>query len=546
MKPALTVGDYLIERLYAHGVRHVFGIPGDYVLSFYERLSKSKLRLICTCDEQGAGFAADAYARVRGLGAVCVTYCVGGLKVANTTAEAFAEKSPVVVISGAPGMKERKKDPLLHHKVRDFDTQKKVFEQLTIASTVLSDPQTAFQEIDRVLQAALRYKRPVYIELPRDQVFATGSRYHKTPEIYEPSNPRCLREALAEAGQMINRARRPVILADVELHRFGLQDQLLKLVDKTRIPVAATVLGKSVIGEQHPRYLGIYEGAMGREEVRQYVEASDCVIMLGAFMTDINLGIYTAHLDPARSISATSEKLSIRYHTYEDVRFKDFVNGLIRLPLRRRADSKIPRPPAAVKTPPASVSSGKITVEGLFNRLNAFLSDTTTVVADVGDALFGATDLFIRHRTEFISPAYYTSLGFGVPAAVGAQLANPKQRPLVLVGDGAFQMTGMELATVARYQLNPVVVVLNNGGYGTERPMQDGPYNDLWPWQYHRLPEILGAGRGWVVETEAELDRALREAERHTESFCLIDVRLGKFDRSPALNRLVARMAKRV
>src|SRR3954447_19857630 len=168
-KPA-TIGDYLIERLYALGVRHVFGIPGDYVLGFYDSLSKSKLQLVNTCDEQGAGFAADAYARVRGLGVVCITYCVGGLKVANTTAEAFAEKSPVVVISGAPGIKEREKNPLLHHKVREFDTQKKVFEQLTIASTVLSDPQTAFQEIDRVLHACLRFKRPVYIELPRDMV----------------------------------------------------------------------------------------------------------------------------------------------------------------------------------------------------------------------------------------------------------------------------------------------------------------------------------------------------------------------------------------
>src|SRR5687768_198526 len=143
-----TISGYLIQRLYDHGVRHVFGIPGDYVLTFYDLLLKSPLQIVTTCDEQGAGFAADAYARVRGLGVVCVTYCVGGLKVTNTTAEAFAEKSPVVVISGAPGMKEREKNPLLHHKVREFDTQAQVFKHLTVASTVLSDPQTAFQEID--------------------------------------------------------------------------------------------------------------------------------------------------------------------------------------------------------------------------------------------------------------------------------------------------------------------------------------------------------------------------------------------------------------
>src|SRR5256886_2113445 len=217
MKNSPSIGEYLIQRLYAHGVRHVFGIPGDYVLGFYDQLSKSKLRTINTCDEQGAGFAADAYARVRGLGAVCITYCVGGLKVANTTAEAFAEKSPVVVISGAPGMKEREKNPLLHHKVREFDTQKKVFEQLTVASTVLTDPQTAFQEIDRVLHAALRYKRPVYIEIPRDLVNVPGIPHHRAPDIHERSDPRSLRSALDEAEAMINAARQPVILADVEV-----------------------------------------------------------------------------------------------------------------------------------------------------------------------------------------------------------------------------------------------------------------------------------------------------------------------------------------
>jgi indolepyruvate decarboxylase len=416
---------------------------------------------------------------------------------------------------------------------------------LTVASTVLSDPQTAFQEIDRVLHAALRFKRPVYIELPRDLVFVPGIPHYKTPEIHERSDRKSLRAALAEAAEMINSARQPVILADVEIHRFGLQDQVLKLVEQTNIPVAATVLGKSVIGEAHPFYLGIYEGAMGRDDVRQYVESSDCVIMLGTFMTDINLGIYTARLDPARSISATSEKLSIRYHAYEEVRFKDFMRGLIGLSLRRRALGKIPRPTpiTSFKVKPGAVP---VTVKRLFERLNVFLSENTVVVADVGDALFGAADLFIRQRTEFLGPAYYASMGFAVPASVGAQLANPKLRPLVLVGDGAFQMTGMELSTIARYGLNPVVVILNNRGYGTERHMQDGPYNDVWPWHYSRLTEILGAGRGFVVDTEEQLDRALIEAERSTETFCLLDVHLAPLDRSPALDRLASRLAKRL
>jgi TPP-dependent 2-oxoacid decarboxylase len=546
MKKAISIGEYLIQQLHSHGVGHVFGIPGDYVLGFYDQLSKSKLvRVINTCDEQGAGFAADAYARVRGLGAVCVTYCVGGLKVANTTAEAFAEKSPVVVISGAPGMNEREKNPLLHHKVREFDTQKKVFEQLTVASTVLSDPQSAFQEIDRVLHAALRYKRPVYIELPRDMVFMPGIPYHRPREIHEESDAETLHAALAEAESMINKAKKPVLLADVEVHRFGLQNELLKLVRKTNIPVATTVLGKSVIGEQHPFYLGVYEGALGRDDVRRYVESSDCVVMLGAFLTDINLGIYTAQLEPMRTIYANSEKLSIRYHTYENVRFKDFMRGLLKLRLHHRALGKIPTPPpiGAFRAKPGNT---KVTIKRLFQRLNDFLGENTMVIADVGDALFGATDLFIRHRTEFLAPAYYASMGFAVPASIGAQMANPELRPLVLVGDGAFQMTGMELSTSARYGLNPIVILLNNFGYGTERHMQDGAYNDVLLWHYSRLPEMLGSGRGFLVKTEIELDRALEEAKKCDHCFCLLDVQLDPQDRSPALQRLAERLALRV
>lgn len=539
-----NIGDYLIARLEALGVRHVFGIPGDYVLGFYDALQKSRIQIVNTCDEQGAGFAADAYARVRGLGVVCVTYCVGGLKVANTTAEAFAEKSPVVVISGAPGVSERVKNPLLHHKVREFDTQKRVFEQLTIASTVLDDPQTALQEIDRVLHAALLHKRPVYIELPRDLLGVPGVAHHKPLDFREASDPVTLREALAEAVEMLNRAKRPVILADVEVHRFGLQRELLKLVEKSNIPVAATIMGKSVIGENHPSYLGVYEGAMGRESVRRYVEESDCVLMLGAFMTDINLGIFTARLDPARSIASTSEKLSIRYHNFESVRFRDFLRGLLKAPLRRRARPKISRPEP--NAPFGLSTSRKITIRRLFQRLNAFLNDDTVVISDVGDALFGALDLFIHKHTEFLGSAYYASMGFAVPAAVGVQLADAKKRPLVLVGDGAFQMTGMELTTAIRYHLNPIIILLNNAGYGTERHIQDGPYNDLIPWNYHLLPEVLGNGRGFAVKTEEQFDQALRQAENETESFSLIDVRLDPLDRSPALHRLARNLAKRL
>jgi indolepyruvate decarboxylase len=381
--------------------------------------------------------------------------------------------------------------------------------------------------------------------MPRDMVSVPGIAQNRSVGLHEPSDPKALHAALADARAMINHARKPVILADVEIHRFGVQDQVRKLARRTNIPVAATLLGKSVIGERHPFYLGIYEGAMGRDDVRQYVESSDCVIMLGAFMTDINLGIYTARLDPARSIYITSEKLSVRYRTYEDVRFTDFVNGLLEMPLRRRARGRIPHPARLSNFKP-KLGSSALTVKRLFARLNAGLRPDTVVVADVGDAMFGAADLFLPERTDFLGPAYYASMGFAVPAAIGAQLANPKSRPLVLVGDGAFQMTGIELATAARYKLNPIVILLNNRGYGTERHLQEGPYNDVAPWNYSLLPGLFGAGRSFLIETEAQLNRALTEAQRLKDEFCLLEVRLAQLDRSPALDRLAARLSQRL
>ncbi|MEI6351844.1 MAG: thiamine pyrophosphate-binding protein [Verrucomicrobiota bacterium] len=548
MNTSPTVGEYLIDRLQASGVGHVFGIPGDYVLGFYDLLARSALETVTTCDEQGAGFAADGYARLRGLGVVCVTYCVGGLKIANPVAGAFAEKSPVVVISGAPGVSERLRNPLLHHKVRDFETQKRVFDEITVASAVLDDPLTAFAEIDRVLFAAKRFKRPVYIELPRDMVDVRGGKGHTRKELQEPGDSEALKEALEEAVALLNRARKPVILADVEIHRFGLQKLALELIEKSGIPFATTILGKSVLGEQHPLYLGLYEGAMGLETVREYVESSDCVLMLGAFMTDINLGIYTARLDTARAISITSERLSIRYHTFENFGFEEFLKGLVEAAsgsggLRCR-EARLP-PQEALPEFRCDPQS-PLTVARLFHRLNSYLTDETIVVCDVGDALFGATDLRIHRRTEFLGPAYYASMGFAVPAAIGAEMANRALRPLVIVGDGAFQMTGVELSTVVRYGLKPIVLVLNNKGYGTERQMQDGPYNDVLPWHYSRMPELLGAGRGWRAETEGELETALAEAAANTASFSLIDVCLDQSDRSPALGRLASHLAKRL
>lgn len=540
-----TVGDYLIQRLQDYGVRDVFGIPGDYVLAFYTRMEQSPLRLVGCTREDCAGFAADAYARVNGIGAVCVTYCVGGVSLCNSIAGAYAEKSPVVVISGAPGLRERFNNPLLHHRVKDFRTQFEVFRRLCVAATDLTDPTMALREIDRVLEAVVRYRRPGYIELPRDVVSVVPEISHASSRARPASDRGALAEAVAEAVRRISAAKRPAILACVEIHRFGLQEKLLELAEGAGIPITATILGKSVVSEIHPLFVGIYEGAIGREEVTRFVEDSDCLILLGAFMTDMNLGLYTANLDSTKCIYATSEALQISHHHFHGVLLEDFIQGLI--------DAKLKAPPQTLPPRPAPDKfvlrpQEPITIMRLMARLNQTLDESTVVVADVGDALFASSELVIHKQTEFISPAYYTSMGFGVPAALGAMVARPDLRPIVLVGDGAFQMTGMELSTIVRRGLAPIVIVLDNQGYGTERLLHPGDhvFNEIHPWHYHRLPEVLGGGVGYAVRTEADFDLALRCSLAQREQMSLIHVYLDRHDASTALHRLAGRLSSRV
>ena len=547
--PRSTVGKLLIRRLEEAGLKHIFGIPGDYVLGFYDMLIESNLEVIGTCTEIGAGFAADAYARVNGLGAMCVTYCVGGLNALNAVAGAYAEKSPLIVISGAPGLSERKHSSLLHHAVRDYHTQLQIYEKVTIAAEALEDTGSIARQIDESIELCQRYKRPIYFELPRDIVELPCKPVKPWVHDTIKSDKQALQEAVAEAATMLNAARRPVILGGVEIHRFGLQNQLTRLVEGSSIPIASTLLGKSIISEMHPQYLGVYEGGMGEEKIRHAVESADCLLILGAFMTDVNLGIYTARLDESRAINATSERITIKHHHYKDIQLGDFIMDLTRAlsdnqSQRRTAGNRSGVPPR--KTRPFKIQPDKpCSVRRLFERMNEFIDEGNIVICDIGDSLFGAAELTIHRKTEFISPAFYTSMGFAVPAAIGTQVNKKNLRPLVFVGDGAFQMTGMELSTIARYGLNPIVFVLNNKGYTTERFIREGPYNDIHDWAYHLVPQILQKGWGCEVRTEGELEEALLTAHSNINSFSLINIHLDKLDHSRALKRLGGRLGRK-
>lgn len=546
MSQRSTIGSAVIERLHQLGVRHIFGIPGDYVLTLYQLIDQSSIKHIGTTREDCAGFAADAYARINGIGAVCVTYCVGGLNTVNAIACAYAERSPVVLLTGSPGLSERIRMPYMHHMVREFSTQRDVFERMTVAAVSLDDPLTAEREMDRAFAALLRYRRPIYIEIPRDLVHTPlGAPLRPLCLDDGASDPAALDEAIAEVRTMLASAKRPAILAGAEIGRFGLQDHLTRLVERLNVPIASTLLGKSVIREDHPLYIGVYGGLIARDEIQQFVNDSDCLLILGSILSDMEgLDANSPLLTEGRTIHATADRVAIKHHRYDSIRFQDFVQALSTHPFSP-APSRVLPPPMSIETKPVAPGD-PVTLYGLFRHLDSVLDAKTLIVADVGESLFAAADLHVHRRFEFLSPAYYTSMGFAVPAAVGAAFADPAVRPIVLVGDGAFQMTGTELATAVRYGQTPIVIVLNNRGYSTEREILEGPFNDIHDWHYERVCDLVGGGIGMVIKTQQDFQKGLATALADFNHLYVFNVLLDPSDRSPGMVRLAHRLAKRL
>ncbi|BCA53967.1 Pyruvate decarboxylase [Nitrospira sp. KM1] len=546
MSDTASIGSAVIERLHQLGVRHIFGIPGDYVLTLYQLIERSPIQHVGTTREDCAGFAADAYARINGIGAACVTYCVGGLNTVNAIACAYAERSPVVLLTGSPGLSERTKMPYMHHMVREFSTQRDVFERMTVAAVSLDDPLTAEREMDRAFAALLRYRRPIYIEIPRDLVHTPlGTPLRPLCLNDEPSDPAALDEAIEEVRMMLASAKRPAILAGAEIGRFGLQDHLARLVEQLNVPIASTLLGKSIIREDHPLYVGVYGGLIARDEIQQFINDSDCLLILGSILSDMEgLDARSPLILEGRTVHATADRVAIKHHRYDTIRFEDFVRALSTYPFTRFSSRPLPDP-FPIEHKPVE-QEGNVTLYGLFRHLDGVLDARTRIVADVGESLFAAADLHVHRRFEFLSPAYYTSMGFAVPAAVGAAFADPSVRSIVLVGDGAFQMTGTELATAVRYRQFPIVIVLNNRGYSTEREILEGPFNDIHDWHYDRICDVIGGGCGMRIRTQDEFERGLAAALADQNSLYVLNVLLDPADRSPGMVRLAHRLAKRL
>ena len=537
-----TVGEYLAKRLHEAGTHTFFGVVGDYVLGLMDVLLANDLRFIATCNELNAGYAADAYARINGVSMVCVTYNVGGLSLVNAVAGAYAELVPMIVISGAPSTSQQQQQLLLHHTAVDYNLQLDIFEKITVAAVRLSSPNQAARQIDRTIATCLHQRRPVYIEIPSDMV---DEPCPVSEAIDLPPMPRLDRQALSEAvdeaASLLEQAQRPIILAGVELHRYGIAHQLSELLDQTGYPFTTTLLGKSIISEMHPQFIGSYAGRLSEDSIRQRVETSDCILGLGAFMSDLNLGGFTAQLPEERLINANSDKVKIKHHFYQPVSLQAFMAGLTHQLTHKSAQSLDIKPAKDYLSDGFELQpSQALTNARFYQRVNRFLYELggkSIVIAETGDALIATIDLLLYGDTEYIGQALYTSIGYAVPACLGAALAAPDRRPIVLVGDGAFQMTAQAVSTIIRNQLNPIFFLINNDGYTIERAIHEGSYNDIQSWQYHKLPQIFGESWSCEVRTEADLEQALAQAKLNA-SVSFIEVHLDRLDCSVGVQRL--------
>src|SRR6185312_5807058 len=523
-----------------HGAKELFGIPGDFVLPLYKVIEESKILPHYTLSHEPAvGFAADAVARYRsGIGVAVVTYGAGAFNIVNAVAGAYAERSPVVVVAGAPGANDRASGFLLHHQARTLDTQAAVFREITCDQAVLSDPAIAPGEIARVLRSARERSLPVYIEFPRDMVAAPCEPVPVLPRL--ASDADALAECADEIAARLKMAKSAAIIVDVEVRRYGVEDSVAELARKLKLPVVTTFMGRGLLEGANDVVAGTYLGAAGDASITQLIERADALLLLGVILCDTNFALSRRVLDPRRTMLAIDREMRIGHHVYPGIPLDALIGALSE---RTEAATARKRPPRAhIEYPrglkaddePIMPSDIARAINDLFDRHGPM-----PMTADIGDCLFTAMEI---EHTALAAPGYYAGMGFGVPAGIG--VAATGRRPLILVGDGAFQMTGWELGNCRRYGLDPIVVLFNNCSWEMLRAFQpESEFNDLDDWHFADIARSIG-GHGERVMTRKELAAALDAAHARRGRFSLIEVMLPRAVTSDTLARFVAGFKK--
>ncbi len=531
-----TLATALLQALKDHGAHEIFGIPGDFVLPLFKVIEESNILPNFTLSHEPAvGFAADASARYHGgLGVAVVTYGAGAFNLVNSIAGAYAERSPVVVIAGAPGARERTSGFLLHHQARTVDTQLAVFREITCDQAVLTDPATAPALIARVLRSAREMSLPVYLEFPRDMVAAEVEPVVPLPP--RAADPSALAECADEILERIETASAPVAVVDVEIRRYGVEDKIAALARKLNLPVVTTFMGRGLLEQQDDVVAGTYFGAAGDPAITRLVDDADLVLMLGVIFSDTNFALSNRAPDPRRTILASSREVQIGHHVFRDMPLADLIPALEarakRSASRKRAIKKRSAYPRGLHADDKPIAPSDIAsaINDLFDRHGKM-----PMTSDIGDCLFTAMEI---DNTALAAPGYYAGMGFGVPAGVG--VAATGLRPLVLVGDGAFQMTGWELGNCRRYGLDPIVVLFNNQSWEMLRVFQpESHFNNLDDWHFADIAPSIG-GFGERVTTRRELAAALDRAVARRGQFSLIEVMLPRGATSDTLARFVS------
>lgn len=531
------LGEVLLHALRTYGAAEVFGIPGDFALPFFRVMEESGILPLHTLShEPGVGFAADAAARInRGLGVAAVTYGAGALNLINTVACAYAERSPLVVISGAPSRSEQIDGLVLHHQTRTLDSQFRMFQEITCAQTRLDDISRAPQEIARVLRACRDHALPVYIELPRDMVTASCA-----PVPFLPSaktDPSAVAECAQEILARLRQAQRPVLMVDAEVRRYDCEAAVAALVRRLGLPVVTTFMGRGVLGGHGLPALDTYLGAASRADVRDQVEGADFLLMFGVIPSDTNFAEPRERLGLRSACHVLGRDVRIGHHHYHGIPLPDLLEALL-AGLEGQADQPV-RQGGATYARGLPLDDHAVTPSDIACALNDLFAEhgTMPIASDIGDCMFTAMEI---DHGALVGPGFYATMGFGVPAGLGVQAAGG-QRPIILVGDGAFQMTGWELGNCRHNGWNPIVIVLNNRSWEMLRAFQPtSRFNTLSDWHFADLSPALG-GRGQRVLTRAELKAALDLAVTTPEEgrFDLIEVMIEPGCRSATLTRFV-------
>jgi indolepyruvate decarboxylase len=552
----MTVAEYLIARLKQAGLEHMFAVPGDYASPFLQTLDSTPgIARIANINELGSGYAADGYARYKGIGAACVQYGVGTFCALNCAAGSYVERVPVAIISASPSTSDRRLEHrqqiLFHHSTGNLRADQIVYQNVTVASEILRSPATAAARIDRAITAMLTHRRPIYIEVLKDVwTLDCGEPQGTLGPIVKPSDPKSLNAALDAAWERIQAANLPVVWAGVEIQRFGLQDTLQELVDASGLYFTTTSLGKTVLDEAQRQFIGTYAGPASPAITRAVMHATDCIVTMGAIITDDYLDIMQSSF--AKMIEVNDEEARIGYQYYHRVTLPDFLQGLLQ---RYQAEGGAPRsyslPHAQIDEAPDAQPGDALTYNNFYAELGAFLKSrhlTNDVALVLGEStsLYVFGNLFGLPRNSFVAQAAWGSLGHETGSALGVALGSGK-RPFVVAGDGGFRMICQEISSLAQQGSNAVIFVMSNQGYAIEQAFVDlnaftptGSYAafDLLPkWDYQALATAYGA-KPYRAETVAHL-RALLDDVLHLQGMpALVEVIIPLKDLAPQLKRL--------